>query len=123
MLTPDIESQILNERYRHGEGGGWRFRMTDLSILEQYTELTYILNLGHNPRTLWVRSSVQDCNENRVSFFKKKRRKKKGPTPMHGPLGLTLIMWYVCCKHECFLKHGCQDIDLQNINLVNYCIL
>ena len=63
------------------------------SILEQYTELTCILNLGHNPRTLWVRSSVLDCNENRVSFLKKKKKKKKQldlkshPHPMHGPVG------------------------------------
>ena len=31
------------------------------------------------------------------------------PTPMHGPLGLTLL-WYLCCKYECFLTNGCQDI-------------
>ena len=29
----------------------------------------------------------------------------------------------LCCKHERFLTHGCQDIDIQNINLGNYCIL
>ena len=43
------------------------------------------------------------------------------PTPMHGPLGLTL-MWYLYCKYECFLTNGCQDIDLQNINLDKYSV-
>ena len=43
------------------------------------------------------------------------------PTPMHGPLGLTL-MWYLYCKYECFLTNGCQDIDLQNINLGKYSV-
>ena len=48
------------------------------------------------------------------------------PTPMHGPLGLTL-MWYLCCKHECFLTNGFQYIDLQLLILVtivfNKCVL
>ena len=61
-------STVKHIAYKHG---GVVFQ-NDRSILEQYTEQTCILNLGHNPRTLWVRSSVLDWNVNRVSVLKKK---------------------------------------------------
>ena len=68
-----------------------------------------------------------------MSFLKKKKKKKGGldldlrsySHPMHawtsGPSPYVVPM--LCCKHERFLIHGCQDIDTQNINLGNYCIL
>ena len=63
-----------------------------------------------------------------MSFLKKKKvldlDLRSHPHPHAWTLGSSpYVVPMLCCKHERFLIHGCQDIDTQNIYLVNYCIL
>ena len=70
-----------------------------------------------------------------MSFKKKKKKKKKKKNVLDldlrshpHPHARTLesspyVVPMLCCKHELFLIHSCQDIDTQNINIGNYCIL